>query len=33
MLKSEKFFGKRESVTDVKPTAPTVAVVEKPTAT
>ena len=32
MLKSEKFFGKRESVTEVKPTAPAVSVVEKPAA-
>lgn len=30
MLKSEKFFGKRESVTEVKPLAPAVSVVEKP---
>lgn len=33
MLKSEKFFGKRESVTDVKPSAPAVAAVDKPAVT
>ncbi len=30
MLKSEKFFGKRESVTEVKPSAPAVSAVDKP---
>ena len=33
MLKSEKFFGKRESVTEVKPSAPAISAVEKPAAT